>query len=135
MSAKYDGRNSRQTNEVKRYKMYKSGRQWITAGLSTLMVLTGMALIDDTDKVSADTTTGSTAMAASAAASPASAADNTLSNTTSEAVSSANAQVSANSASDSYATGSLGSSAYPTLDSVATDNTVSADANDQNAIS
>ena len=135
MSAKYDGRNSRPTNEVKRYKMYKSGRQWITAGLSTLMVLTGMALIDDTDKVSADTTTGSTAMAASAAASPASAADNTLSNTTSEAVSSANAQVSANSASDSYATGSLGSSAYPTLDSVATDNTVSADANDQNAIS
>ncbi|MFT9031507.1 MAG: KxYKxGKxW signal peptide domain-containing protein [Leuconostoc pseudomesenteroides] len=90
MSAKYDGRSSRQTNEVKRYKMYKSGRQWITAGLSTLMVLTGMALIDDTDKVSADTTTGSTAMAASAAANPASAADNTLSNTTSEAVSSAN---------------------------------------------
>ncbi|WAM38784.1 KxYKxGKxW signal peptide domain-containing protein [Leuconostoc pseudomesenteroides] len=135
MSAKYDGRSSRQTNEVKRYKMYKSGRQWITAGLSTLMVLTGMALIDDTDKVSADTTTGSTAMAASAAANPASAADNTLSNTTSEAVSSANAQVSANSASDSYATGSLGSSAYPTLDSVATDNTVSTDVNDQNAIS
>ncbi|MFT8756579.1 KxYKxGKxW signal peptide domain-containing protein, partial [Leuconostoc pseudomesenteroides] len=135
MSAKYDGRSSRQTNEVKRYKMYKSGRQWITAGLSTLMVLTGMALIDDTDKVSADTTTGSTAMAASAAANPASAADNTLSNTTSEAVSSANVQVLANSASDSYATGSLGSSAYPTLDSVATDKTVSADVNDQNAIS
>mgnify|MGYP003365099405 CR=1 FL=1 len=29
MSAKYDGRNTRPTNEVKRYKMYKSGRQWM----------------------------------------------------------------------------------------------------------
>ena len=53
MSAKYDGRNTRPTNEVKRYKMYKSGRQWITAGLTTLTLAMGFG-VAQTTTVSAD---------------------------------------------------------------------------------
>ncbi|WP_188350824.1 mucin-binding protein [Leuconostoc pseudomesenteroides] len=53
MSAKYDGRNTRPTNEVKRYKMYKSGRQCITAGLTTLTLAMGFG-VAQTTTVSAD---------------------------------------------------------------------------------